>query len=108
MNLVFEMEGVISHKNKPLANVVEFMHWLKKKGHHITIWSSEVNMLEHKMDTENWLKVEQVPYDRLLFDKPSNPVYVTDTPPNAKYFKTFGDNSIVATLFDEWVEDIKC
>ena len=32
MNLVFEMEGVISHTNKPLANVVEFMQWLTIKG----------------------------------------------------------------------------
>ena len=108
MNLVFEMEGVISHTNKPLANVVEFMQWLTIKGHHITIWSNETNTLEHKMDTENWLKIEQVPYDRLLFDKPESPVFVTDTPPNAKNFKAFGDNSIIATLFEEWVEDIKC
>ena len=108
MNLVFALDGVIRYDDKPLVNVVEFMQWLKEKKHHITIWTTRENTLENKMDTENWLKMEQVPYDRLLFDRPESPVYVTDTPPNAKYFQTFGDNSIVATLFDEWVEDIKC
>jgi hypothetical protein len=84
------------------------MQWLKIKNHHITIWSTRDNTLESKLKTERWLKMEQIPYDRLLFDKPDQPVFVDDTPPNAKYFKTFGDNDIVSTLFEEWIEDIKC
>ena len=107
MNLVFDLDGVICHNDKPLINVIEFMQWLKKQGHHITVWSTRLNTLEIKLKTEKWLQTEQIPYDRLLFDKPDNPVFVNDTPPNAKYFKTFGDNDIVAALFDEWVEDIK-
>ena len=108
MNLVFGLDGVICHRDKPLANVIEFMQWLKIKNHHITIWSTRDNTLESKLKTERWLKMEQIPYDRLLFDKPDQPVFVDDTPPNAKYFRTFGDNDIVSTLFEEWIEDIKC
>lgn len=102
MNLVFALDGVISHENKPLINVVEFMQWLKKEGHHITIWTTRENTLENKMDTEKWLEVEQVMYDRLIFDRPQHPIFVDETPPNAKYYRAWGDNQIVADLFEEW------
>ena len=105
MNLVFGLEGVIAHNKKPLANVLQFMSWLSKK-HHITIWTTLSNTLEHKMDTENWLKMEQIPYDRLLFDRPEDPVFVDETPPNSKYYTHFGDNSIISMLFEEWKESL--
>ena len=120
MNLIFDLDGVIcvpptnsvDHQYAlydhclPLANVTEFMQWLKKENHHITIWCSRPNDLGVKMATEEWLKTNQIPYDRLLFDRPSEPVYVLDTPPNAKYYKDFGDNSIIEMLFDEWKEEV--
>ena len=106
MNLVFALDGVISHENKPLVNVVEFMQWLKNEGHHITIWTTKENTLENKMDTEKWLEIEQVSYDRLLFDRPDNPVFVDETPPNAKYYRAWGDNQIVDMLFEEWKETL--
>ena len=106
MNLVFALDGVICHKKRPLVNVVEFMKWLKDNGHHITIWTTRDNTLENKMDTENWLKMEQVSYDRLLFDRPDNPVFVEETPPNSKYYEYYGDNNIIAMLFDEWKESL--
>ena len=92
---------------KPRRLITNPVFWVKKQGHHITIWSTRLNTLEIKLKTEKWLQTEQIPYDRLLFDKPDSPVFVNDTPPNAKYFKSFGDNDIVSTLFEEWVEDIK-
>ena len=52
--------------------------------------------------TEEWLKVEQVPYDRLLFDRPISAIFVDDTPPAAKYYKSYKDNDIVAMLYKEW------
>ena len=105
MNLVFALDGVISHENKPLINVVEFMQWLKKEGHHITIWCERPNTLEVKFVTEQWLNLQQVPYDRLLFDRPYNPVMVTETPPNSKYYKHDNDLMIVADMFEEWKND---
>ena len=50
VNLVFEMEHVICSPNadynlcRPIANVTEFMQWLKKQGHHITIWCTRENI----------------------------------------------------------------
>ena len=112
MNLIFNLEGVICNEEdtilmkhcKPLINVTEFMQWLVKEEHHITIWCERENTLEMKMMTENWLMINQIPYDRLLFDRPKDPIYVSDTPPNAKYFQGWGDNEIVAAMFEEWKE----
>jgi len=108
MNLVFEMEHVICSPNadynlcKPIANVTEFMQWLKKRGHHITIWTKRCNELETKMKTESWLKIQQIPYDRLLFDRPRKAVFVVETPSNCQYFGDEGDIFTVAELFREW------
>ena len=113
MNLVFKLDGVICTKAtiyencRPLANVTEFMQWLKKEEHHITIWASRPNDLGTKLGAEKWLSLHQIPYDRLLFDRPREPIFVNDTPPNAKYYRDFGDNAVVAMLFDEWIEEIK-
>jgi len=112
MNLIFNLDGVICNEEdpvlmkhcRPLVNVTEFMQWLIKEGHHITIWCERENTLEMKMMTESWLMINQIPYDRLLFDRPKDPVYVSDTPPNAKYLRGWGDNEIVATMFEEWKE----
>ena len=79
MRLVFSLENVILKPEDevlwkfchPIANVIEFMQWLKKDGHHITIWATRPNTLDSKYVTEQWLELQQVPYDRLLFDKPT-------------------------------------
>ena len=112
MNLVFGLEHIICtphadfDKCKPLANVTEFMQWLKKEKHHITIWTHRFNNLESKLKTEKWLKIEQIPYDRLIFDKPRHPVFVDETPANCKYFNYANDVYVVAGLYEEWKEDI--
>ena len=106
MHLVFEMDGVICKPedkllwkhSQPIMNVVEFMQWLHNKGHHITIWCERENTLEIKLITEQWLMLQQVPYDRLLFDRPRDPIFVEESPPNAKYHRHIGDNAIVAML----------
>jgi len=110
MNLIFNLDGVICNEEdpilmkhcKPLVNVTEFMQWLVGEGHHITIWCERENTLEMKMVTESWLMINQIPYNRLLFDRPKDPVYVSDTPPNAKYLRGWGDNEIIAAMFEEW------
>jgi hypothetical protein len=112
MHLVFNLDGVICKPEDkllwkhahPLINVVQFMQWLQEAGHHITIWCERANTLENKLMTEQWLMLQQVPYDRLLFDRPKNPIFVDETPPNAKYHKNIGDNGIVEMLFEEWKE----
>ena len=112
LNLIFNLDGVICNEEdpilmkhcRPLINVTEFMQWLIKEGHHITIWCERENTLEMKMMTEDWLLINQIPYDRLLFDRPKDPIYVSDTPPNAKYLRGWGDNEIVAAMFEEWKE----
>ena len=119
MNFVFKLERVICTPSqdldsvaycKPLGNVVEFMWWLQNEGHNITIWSERPNSLDYKLATEEWLKLHQIPYGRLLFDRPTNPIFVDDTPPEAQYFKTRNgdnDNDIIAYLFDEWKKVVK-
>ena len=118
MRLVFDLDGVICtppkgiqfgiveyiRHSKPIANAIEFIQWIKKNGHEITIWGDRPNDLAVKFATEQWLDFEQVPYDRLIFDKPKNPIYVTETPCNSKYFGHVGDNEIIAMLFEEWKE----
>ena len=112
MNLIFNLDGVICQEEddllkkhaSPLVNVTEFMQWLIGNKHHITIWCERENTLEMKMMTEDWLLINQIPYDRLLFDRPKEPVFVDDTPPNAKYLRGWGDNEIVAAMFEEWKE----
>tara|TARA_Y100000296_G_scaffold54901_1_gene63057 strand:+ start:157 stop:558 length:402 start_codon:yes stop_codon:yes gene_type:complete len=118
MRLVFDLDGVICTPPKgiqfgiveyiehslPLYNAIEFMQWLKGKGHEITIWCDRPNDLAVKFATEQWLDLHQVPYNRLMFDRPKNPIYVTETPSNSKYFGNIGDNNIVSILFEEWKE----
>ena len=112
MNLVFKLDGVICNEEddllkkhcRPLVNVTEFMQWLQNNNHHITIWCERENTLEMKMMTEQWLELNQIPYDRLIFDRPKNPVFVDETPPNARYYRAWGDNQIVDMLFEEWKE----
>ena len=112
MNLIFNLDGVICKEEdpllmkhaQPLVNVTEFMQWLVETGHHITIWCERENTLENKIVTEQWLMLQQIPYDRLLFDRPKNPIYINETPANAKYHKHIDDNDIVAMLFEEWKE----
>ena len=118
MRFVFNLDGVICtppkgiqfgiieyiKHSKPIANAVEFMQWLKGNEHEITIWSDRPNDLAVKFATEQWLDFNQILYDRLIFDKPSDPIYVTETPSNAKYFEHIGDNGIIAMLFEEWKE----
>ena len=111
MNLVFGMDGVICTpvkaylevaRAKPLTNVKEFMMWLMKNEHHITIWCKRPNSLDWVMATKEWLAEYGIPYNRLLFDRPYNPVMVTETPPNSKYYKHDGDLNIIADMFEEW------
>ena len=118
MKLVFNLDGVICTPAKgiefglveyvknsmPIANAIEFMQWLKGKGHEITIWSSRPNDLAVKFATEQWLDLHQVPYNRLLFDRPREPIFVDETPSNAKYYSYNSDVEVVAMLFEEWKE----
>ena len=112
MNLVFELENVICTPHadfnhcKPIVNVIEFMQWLRKTGHGITIWSKRKNEMESKIKTEQWLHLNQIPYDRLLFDKPRHAIYVDETPSNCKYFTHTNDMYVVASLFNDWKEEI--
>ena len=117
MNLIFQLDNVIStpakgiafglvdniKHTKPIEDVVEFMQWAHKE-HHITIWCERNNELQTKMVTEEWLEINNVTYDRLLFDRPRYPIFVDETPPNTKYRGQIGDNSTIAMLFEEWKE----
>jgi hypothetical protein len=80
------------------------MQWLRKEGNTITIWSRRPNDLAVKFATEQWLDLHQVPYDRLIFDRPSDPIYVNETPANAKFYSYDDDVAIVAAMFEEWKE----
>ena len=104
MNLVFALDGVISHENKPLINVVEFMQWLKKE-HKIIIWTNRPNDLAVKVATEAWLEMNQVPYDRLLFDRPDTFIDIDEAPAHAKFYKHITDMSVVAQMYEEWKND---
>ena len=55
-----------------------------------------------KYATENWLQLNQVPYDRLLFDRPHRGIDVIETPSHARFYKHLGDLSIVAEMYEEW------
>ena len=116
MKFVFELDGVICtppegvqfgiveyvQHSKPIANATEFMQWLRKEEHDIIIWSRRPNDLAVKFATEQWLDLHQVPYDRLIFDRPDDAIYVNETPANAKFYSYDDDVAIVAALFEEW------
>ena len=112
MNFVFGLEDVICTPHadfnacRPIANVTPFMQWLKKKGHHITIWTKRLNDLESKLKTEQWLQAHQIPYDRLIFDRPRKAIFVDEKPCNAKYYTHSEDTYVVAELFEEWKLDL--
>ena len=116
MKLVFDLDGVICtppkgiqfgvvtwvDKCKPIVNAIEFMQWIHKQGHEIIIWCSRPNDLAVKFATEQWLDLHQVPYHRLIFDRPVRPIFVNETPSNAKYYAYDDDVKVVAELFEEW------
>ena len=115
MRLVFDLDGVICtpprgiqfgvvtwvDKCKPIVNAIEFMQWIHKQGHEIIIWCSRPNDLAVKFATEQWLDLHQVPYHRLIFDRPVSPIFVNETPSNAKYYAYDDDVKVVAELFEE-------
>ena len=118
MNFVFNLDGVICtppkgiqfgiveyvNSSKPIANAIEFIQWLHK-DHKIVIWTNRPNDLSVKLATEQWLKLHQVRYDRLIFDRPDDAIYVNETPSNAKYFSYDEDVKIVGSLFEEWKQE---
>ena len=120
MRLVFDLDGVICtppkgiqfgvvtwiDKCKPIENAIEFMQWLSKR-HEIIIWCKRPNDLAVKYATEQWLDLHQVPYHRLLFDRPQNAIFVNETPSNAKYYAYDDDVKVVAELFEEWKQEWK-
>ena len=119
MNLVFSLDHVICTPPKgmkagiynymdsclPIEDTNEFMQWCKKNGHHITIWTERPNDLAVKVATEAWLEMNQVPYDRLLFDRPHDYITVDAAPSHAKFYKHIGDMSVVAEMYEEWKND---
>ena len=121
MKLVFDLDGVICtppkgiqfgvieyiEKSKPIANAIEFMTWLKQKEHDIIIWTNRPYDLAVKFATEQWLDLHQVPYQRLLFDRPDDAIYVNETPNNARYYAYDDDVKVVAELFEEWKKEWK-
>ena len=119
MKLVFNLDDVICTPPKgikfgitqyiknslPIEDTTEFMQWCSKKKHHITIWCERENTLAAKMETEDWLDFNQVPYDRLLFDRPNQYINVDEAPSHAKFYKHLGDMGIVAGMYEEWKND---
>ena len=119
MNLVFNLDGVICTPPKgmqlgiythmesclPIEDTNEFMQWCKKSGHHITIWAQRPNDLAVKVATQTWLELNQVPYDRLLFDRPKDYIDIDEAPSHAKFYKHIGDMSVVAQMYEEWKRD---
>jgi hypothetical protein len=120
MKFVFNLDGVICtppkgiqfgiieyiKNSKPIVNSIEFMQWLHKDND-IVIWTNRPNDLAVKFATEQWLDVNQVPYDRLIFDRPDDAIYVNETPSNAKYYAYDDDVKVVAELFEEWKKEWK-
>ena len=118
MNLVFGLDNIICTPArgirfgivdyikdcKPIEDIIEFMQWADRE-HGITIWCERPNDLAVKFATEQWLDLHQVPYHRLLFDKPDNAIFVNETPSNAKYFAYDDDVKVVAELFEEWKQE---
>ena len=100
--------GIIEYiqKSKPIVNAIEFIQWLHK-DHDIIIWTNRPNDLAVKFATEQWLDFHQVKYNRLLFDRPDDAIYVNETPSNAKYYAYDDDVKIVAELFEEWKKEWK-
>ena len=119
MRLVFDLDGVICTPPKgiqygvvtwvdkclPIEDTNEFMQWCHKKGHHITIWAQRPNDLAVKVATEAWLEMNQVPYDRLLFDRPETFIDIDEAPAHAKFYKHITDMSVVAQMYEEWKND---
>ena len=119
MNLVFNLDGVICTPPKgmqlgiythmesclPIEDTNEFMQWCKKNGHHITIWAQRPNDLAVKVATQTWLELNQVPYDRLLFDRPDDYIDIDEAPSHAKFYKHITDMSVVAQMYEEWKND---
>ena len=119
MNLVFNLDGVICTPPKgmqlgiythmesclPIEDTNDFMQWCKKNGHHITIWAQRPNDLAVKVATQTWLELNQVPYDRLLFDRPKDYIDIDEAPSHAKFYKHITDMSVVAQMYEEWKND---
>ena len=90
---------------KKVIHKITFVFFCRLKGNNeIIIWTNRPNDLAVKFATEQWLDLHQVPYDRLLFDRPDDPVFVNETPANAKYYSYDSDIQVVGMLFEEWKE----
>lgn len=93
---VFDLDGTICsqesygmyHMARPINRMIKRMRQLHADGHTVVIftargmetWKGDVVAIEKDLRklTEDWLLKWNVPYDQLIFGKPSADVYVDD------------------------------
>ncbi|MFX0084312.1 MAG: hypothetical protein ACFFAU_01460 [Candidatus Hodarchaeota archaeon] len=54
----------------------EFLIEAKKRGHYIKIFTHR--MFSLRGETERWLKLNNIPYDELIMDKPKFHIFIDD------------------------------
>jgi hypothetical protein len=82
------MPSTLYYDARPIRRVVSFMKYARVLGHRIVINTARGMAtfrgdagraeLEHRQRTEEWLFKNGVPYDTLLFGKPSGDMYFDD------------------------------
>ena len=92
---------------KPLTNAIEFVNWVHSLGHHITIWTHHDNDQGWFFGIKGWLLKNKVTYDRLLFSRPNNPVFINDTPSNIYANSMSVDGAYITYYFAKWKESLK-
>lgn len=74
--LTEETEGHDYRNRTPDVSAIEIVRTMKKNGNKIVLFTSRYAQDRH--ETERWLKVNNVPYDSLIFGKPYYDFYVDD------------------------------
>jgi len=66
--------------SKPNVDRINYLHELKKNGHHVTIWTARGSSsgIDHSELTKNQLVGWNVPYDELVMGKPSYDCCIDD------------------------------
>lgn len=57
---------------KPIEETINLIREIKQAGHQIILYTKRDSSLGQ--ETENWLSRHKVPYDRIMFNRPSTPI----------------------------------
>ena len=108
--IAFDIDGTICQpiRNKqeqdilkvyPYLNMISLIKNLKKEGHKIIIFTRRGNLKNGRKLTIKWLKKWNIPYDKLITNKPHYDLFIDDKAEN--YSRKYWSSKLIKRIIEE-------